>query len=68
MHLIILNSSARREALEKAVRNLNSFIFANNDTLDHLKKSSKEVTAPKITNKIYYQTRQDKNLQKWRQY
>ena len=32
-----------REALEKAVRNLNAFIFKNNEKLDNLKKSNKEL-------------------------
>ena len=33
----------KRESIEKAVRNLNAFIFKNNEKLDDLKKSSKEL-------------------------
>lgn len=33
----------KRESLQKEIRNLNSYIFANNDKLGDLKKSSKEL-------------------------
>ena len=40
---VIDPNKEKREALQKAVRNLNAFIFKNNEKLEDLKKSSKEL-------------------------
>ena len=44
---VVNPNKEKREALQKEVRHINALIFANNDKLEDLKKSSKELLLKK---------------------